>query len=112
MTLFTKLEQITLKFIQIHKRPKIAKVILKKKNKAGGITFPDFRLYYYKATNQKSMEFTQKQTYRPMEQNRKPRNNSTHLESVKLRQRKQDYTMQKREPFNKLCLKCWTYACK
>ena len=75
MVFFIELEQKNFKICMETQKTQIAKAILRKKNRTGGIRLPDFRLYY-KAT---VMVLLPKQKYRSMEQDRKPRNKPMHL---------------------------------
>jgi hypothetical protein len=75
MQLFKEIENSIIKFIWTNKKPKISKAILNKMSNAGSIT--DFKLYYRTIVTNNSMVLVQKQTHRPMEQNRRSRNKST-----------------------------------
>ena len=55
-------------------------------------------------SHQNSTVLAQKQTYRSMEQAIKPRNKPRHLRSINLQQRRQEYTMEKRQSLQYMVL--------
>lgn len=67
-----------------NKRLWIPRGLMKTKDKVGGITIWDFKLYSKSCNHQDSMVLAQKQTQRSMEQNKKPRNGPSTLWSTNL----------------------------
>ena len=62
-----------------------------KKNKAGGTTFSDFRLYYKSYSNQNNTILAQRQTHRSMD--REPRNKPSHFCLINSTTKEKEYTM-------------------